>query len=308
MKKIILTGFNLLILSFALAGSVFSGELNIILNTPPSMANTTDFQLFYTAIETDQSPIIVNLFLKKEGSSDWKQAIDEDKTDYSGKFQMRGEDFYGEGKYQFYAQAVSGATTKNSDSVEITLDTTAPGKVEDYRKERISSTNYRLYFKCPTDTDLEKVYIYKSKETSFTADPGTRVAEVGCAPGESKTHEIGGDQDVDYYFALRALDHAGNASEVVTDAPGTVETGQVAGAAVTPTGAGTGEVVFLPEEGVTGTPTGEAAEGELGGGISSEEKVLGEAVPKASKLPYILGGLGLVLLVAFFFLRKKEEA
>ncbi|OQA93064.1 MAG: hypothetical protein BWY24_00800 [Microgenomates group bacterium ADurb.Bin219] len=308
MKKIIKIFLSLIITVFVFTTPAFAGELNIVLNQPPSMVNTTDFQIFYTAIETDQATIKVNLFIKKEGAADWKQTADKDKTDYSGKFQTRGEDFSGEGKYQFYAQAVSGATTKNSDTVELTLDTTAPGKVEDYRKERINATVFRLYFKCPADIDFEKVYIYRSKEISFTADSGTLVAEVGCAPGESKSREIGGDWDVDYYFALRALDHAGNASDVVTDAPGVVGAGQVAGATTGQTvkSGSSGTVVRLPKEGPTGDQDSEE-EGELAGAGATEGEVKGENTPK-SKWPYFLGGLGLILLVgAFYKLRKDQD-
>jgi len=304
MKKIIKIIFAFCLFSFAFTGKVLAGDLSIILNEPPSMENTTDFQLFYTAIETDQLPVKVNLYIQKDGDS-WRQTIDKDKTDYAGKFQLRGEDFYyGEGKYNFYAH-VDSSSGLDSNTVSLTLDTTAPGKVSDYHKERISDTNYRLYFKCPTDTDFEKVYIYRSKDTSFTADAGTRVSEIGCAPGESKTTDIGGDVNVDYYFALRALDHAGNASEVVTDAPGTVIAGQVAGAS---TGTGTkGKVVLLPEEKGTPTPTEEVKEGELGGGSATEGEVKGESTPK-SRLPYVLGGFGiLIALGAFFVLRKKQD-
>jgi len=303
MTKIIKVVFSLLVFGLIFTKPVYAGNLNIILNEPPSMENTTDFQLFYTAIEIDQLPVNVNLFLKKEGT-DWKQAIDKNKTDYAGYFQMRGEDFYGEGKYYFYAHADSGSNSVDSNTVELTLDTTAPGKVTDYHKERISETNYRLYFKCPTDTDFEKVYLYRSKDTSFTADAGTRVSEVGCAPGESKTTDIGGDANVDYYFALRALDHAGNGSEIVTDAPGNVSVGQVAGAS---TGSGTKEkVVLLPKEATATPPEVTPTGGQLGGGISQEGEVKGESTAK-SNLPYLLIGVGgLIFLSAFVYLRKRH--
>jgi len=308
MQKAIKTILIFLILNFVLAGGAKAGELNIVLNNLPQYQKSTEFSVFYTVIETDQLPVTVNLYIQKDGK-DWRQTVMRDKTDYAGEFKLEGSDIYdGEGKYNFYATATSSEKTVTSNTISTTLDMTPPDSVSDYHKERVSATNYRLYFKCPSNSDLEKVYIYRSKETSFTADSGTRVAEIGCAPGEAKITEIGGESDVDYYFALRALDHAGNISGIVTDAPGTVVAGQVAGAAVSPTGTGKKEkVVLLPKEEPTATPTEETKEGELGGGISAEERVLGEETPKTSKLPYLLIGAGLLILAGIFLSRRKQE-
>lgn len=307
MKKI----FEILTIAAVLIFSRFSpvaaGDLDIILNDLPQYQNKTNFSVFYTAIEINQAPVKVSLYIQKDGK-DWRQTAMRDKTDYAGEFQLEGSDIYdGEGKYNFYAGAQSGSQSINSNTISTTLDMTPPADVSDYHKERVSSSNYRLYFKCPSDTDFEKVYIYRSKETSFTADSDTRVTEIGCAPGESKTTEVGGDNDADYYFALRALDHAGNVSGVTTDAPGTVIAGQVAGAAIGQTsGTGTKEkVVLLPEE-TTAIPTEATKGGELGGGGATKGEVKGESTPK-SKTPYLLGGFGLILVAgAFYFLRKKE--
>jgi len=309
MKKLIETILFLVIFSFAFVKPVWAGELNILLNDLPAYQNKTDFSVFYTVIETDQLPVKVNLFIQKEGK-DWRQTVEKDKTSYSGEFKLHGSDLYdGEGKYNFYATVASLEKTMTSNTISTILDTIPPEKVSDYRKERINPHVFRLYFKCSSDSDFEKVYLYRSRETSFEANADTRIAEVGGAPGESKTYEIGGDPDVEYYFALRALDHAGNISGVVTDAPETVVAGQVAGAVVSPTGVSTarGEVVSLPKEEPTAIPTEETEEGELGGGISAEEKVLGEKTPKASKLPYILTGAGLLILAGVFLAKKKQD-
>lgn len=308
MKKIIKFIFVLLALLVLFGKPVWAGELNIILNDLPGYQTRTDFSVFYTAIETDQLPVKVNLFIQKEGK-DWRQTVEKDKTSYSGEFKLQGSDIYdGEGKYNFYATATTSEKTVTSNIVSTTLDMTPPGGVSDYRKERINPFVFRLYFKCPSDSDFEKVFIYRSKETSFEANADSKIAEVGCAPGESKTYEVGGEDNVDYYFALRALDHAGNISGVVTDAPETVVAGQITGMAISPTGAVKKEkVVLLPKEKPSPTSAEIKEEGELGGGISNEEKVLGEKVPKSSRLPYILGGIGVFLILLFLLLKKRQK-
>lgn len=280
----------------------------IYLNSLPSYKNSTNFSVSYTAIETDQLAVKVNLFIQKEGK-DWRQTKAKDMTGYAGEFQIEGGDIYdNEGRYNFKAIAESGGRTLESNIVFTTLDMSPPSAPTEYGKERVNPTTYKLTWKNPYDSDFEKVYVYRSKEKSFTADSGTRIGEVGGAKDEKITFNDGAvpEPNIDYYYALRALDHAGNASGVVTDAPGTIvnqvlgtTSGQSSG-----TG-GKGEVVLLPkEEEITDLTENE---GELGGAGATEGDVKGENTPKSRSL-YIFGGLGLLLIIgAFFKFRKSQD-
>jgi len=281
--------------------------LAITLTDLPDYKNTTEFRVYYTYFDTLGKTANVNLFIEKDGNG-FRQTLERDKTAVSGYFEVKNADIYdGQGKYNFYASAVTETMTKNSGTISTTIDQNAPGNVTDYRKERVNANDFKLYWKCPSDEDVEKTYIYRSKDTSFTADSGTRVQEVSCNKEESKTTIVVGDANVDYYFALRAIDHAGNASGVVTDAPGTVIAGQVAGAA---TEAGEGTVEILPKEvGQGGEEVEEGAteEGELDGGTSSEAgEVMGEKTSAFNKkYIYVLLILGLLAFVVSYFRRKK---
>lgn len=91
---------------------------------------------------------------------------------------------------------------------------------------------------------------------------------------------------------------------------GVVTAGAVAGVQTVISGAGgvaggSGEKAsLLPVE---ATPA--AGEGELGGGISTEEgEVQGEATERSSRLPFIVGGFGLLLIVAagYFYWKRNE--
>lgn len=311
MKKILLSIIAFVAFAFFLVRPAFALEekLVVTLTDMPGYKNTTEFRIYYTYFDTLGKTANVNLFIEKDGNG-FRQTIERDKTAVSGYFQIQGSDLYdGQGKYNFYASAVTDSKTTNSGTISTTIDQNAPGNVTDYRKERVSATDYKLYWKCPSDEDVETTYIYRSKDTSFTADSGTRIQEVSCNKEESKTTVVVGDANVDYYFALRAIDHAGNASGVVTDAPGTVIAGTVAGASTQAGTGGTtgkeGKVVILPEEEIT--PATE--EGQLGGGTSSESgEVKGETTAKKSMLPLALGGLGLllVLVVVISYFRRKK--
>jgi len=308
MKKFILA--ILLFLFFNLLGTkpVLAGVLKLSLSPLPSYKNTTNFRLYYTYFETEGKTATVNLFIQKDGK-DWRQTVARDKTEVSGYFQLEGSDIYdGEGKYNFYASASTSEQTVNSATVSTTLDMTPPGKVTEFGKERLNATTYRIKWKDPEDSDFGKVYLYRSKEKSFSADSGTRIGEVGGSPSETKTWDDGSiENNVEYFYALRAVDHAGNSSDIVTDTPGIVQAGAVAGeeTSLGVPGAAREEVRLLPKE---LTPSPSPSEGELGGGISSEAGAIKTAETLLGKNKYLLlgAGLGVFLILAYIFLRRKK--
>lgn len=309
MKKLLFSLISIITFAFLAANPVWAldEKLKITLTDLPDYKNTSEFRVYYTYFDTKGLTATVNLFIEKDGDG-FRQTVDRDKTAVSGYFEVKGADIYdGQGKYNFYASAVTTGLTEKSGTISTTIDQNAPGNVTDYRKERLSATDYKLYWKCPSDDDVEKTYIYRSSETSFTADAGTRVQSVPCSKDESKTTVVVGDADKDYYFALRAIDRAGNASGVVTDAPGMVTAGLVAGVQTEggSVAGGSGEVSLLPKEEET-----MAGEGELGGGVSTEEgKVQGESTKKSSNLPFLAGGIGFLLIAvaAFFYLKRNKS-
>ncbi|RJR24375.1 hypothetical protein C4578_03255 [Candidatus Microgenomates bacterium] len=306
MKKIFLTILFLISLCFFSVNKAFAGDLVLSLSKLPDYRKGSSFRLYYTYFETDGKTATVNLFIQKDGK-DWRQTNQKDKTTVSGYFEVGGSDFYdGEGKYHFYATAKTDEDTVTSETVSTILDSTSPGKVTDYNKERLNAASFRLKWKNPEDSDLDRVHIYRSKERSFTADSGTRVAVMHGAPGEKMIWENGvPENDIEFYYAFIAFDHAGNHSEIVTDAPGEVTPGAVLG---TQTELGTGgpltydeETVTLPEEEETET---EEEEGQLGGGISTEAgDVMGDQTEKKSKTPYFLAGLGALAVLVFSYFR-----
>ena len=159
MKKFILAT------TFFLSFCVFTSKpvfatLNISLSNLPSFINRTNPRLYYTYLNTDGSPAVVNLYIQKDGK-DYRQTQDKDKTAISGYFQLQNSDFYdGEGKYNFSATVVSGANSV-TDTTETNLDMSSPSAPTEYSKERINPTTYKISWKNPPNEDFEKVYIYR---------------------------------------------------------------------------------------------------------------------------------------------------
>ncbi len=323
MKKIFSLLSVALIAGFLLAAPT-QAIFKLALSPIPEYQKSANFRLYYTYIDTEDNEATVNLYVQKEGDG-WRQTKDRNKTKVSDYFQIEDADIYaGEGKYNFYAQAKVGSLpAQNSATVSVIIDRTSPDKVSDYKKERVGETSFRLSWTNPANDDFYRVFLYRSKDESFTADEGTKIGEAGGAPGEKMSFENSSlEKDTNYYYALRAIDRAGNSSDLVTDAPGKVVAGEVtvittaATTAPTPTGAA-GAILGKEEKEKEAAGGEEGAEENKEGIISAEGeatapegKVMGEAQSRAlkDKLIIIIPAAIILIAVVFFFLRRRKTS
>jgi len=309
-----------LIAGFLLASPVLAA-LKLSLSPIPEYQKSANFQLYYAYLDTDDNEATVNLYVQKEGGS-WRQTQDQDKTEVSGYFQIEDADIYdGEGKYNFYAQAKTASLTENSQTVSVIIDRTNPDKVTNFKKDQVGETSYRLSWTNPDNDDFYRVFIYRSKDKSFTANSSTKVGEAGGVPDEESSFEDSGlEEDTTYYHALRAIDRAGNASDLVTDAPGEVIAGEVTitseEAEITTdseTGAillsEEGETTSTTEEGKTEAEEGEKEETVSGEGETAEKtgEVMGEKDTRLfeNKLLIIIPLAIVVISAAFIFFKRR---
>ncbi|MGB9911261.1 MAG: SdrD B-like domain-containing protein [Microgenomates group bacterium] len=271
----------------------------------PERINKYEFKVYYTVLDISETPSYnVQGWMRKEGEG-WKQ-FDITKNEPSGYFQTKSEYFSGEGKYYF--KVIGNGVESNIE--EVIIDFSSPDAPRDYRKERLSSTEYKLYWRNPSNSDFEKVLVYRSEVRNFTADSSTLVGQRGGSP----------DQEMDfvdcclipnkeYYYALRAIDKAGNASSLVGDGGSTyyIE--------VTPTPSETSkveEVKILPKEEKKGEILGEEATSPGEEKASLEEKTTEESiinkVTKNKKILLLGGGIILIILGGTFFLLSRRRS
>lgn len=173
--------------------------------------------------------------------------------------QVSNAQFGSEGLFHFEV-VISGGEASAETST--TLDTTPPGGISDFGKSRTGGgSTYHLTWKNPSDSDYQRVFIYRGTEPGFESD-GNKIAEAGGAPGDNMSYDDGSlDPGKEYYYYFRALDHANNASGLsgdsttttvyTTPTPGTGTTGRVT---VLPKEQGTGGSVL----GTEASPTPEA--------------------------------------------------
>ncbi len=179
----------------------------------PEYVTGEGFKLSYTALSN--SEVIARFFIRKDGDSSWRQ-FGGTVSGYSGWVQLGGSELNsGDGRYIFRVE-INGGTA--SDETNTLIDRGAPNPVSDYHKEKVAGGFYRLYWRTPDNDDFSRVFIYRSTDRHFTADGTTKVGETGGSKNTNITWEnVGLDSNKDYYYAVRTVDKAGNASGLVAD-------------------------------------------------------------------------------------------
>ena len=303
LKNIFASILFLLIFSlFAPFAKAFSDYVSI--TKLSSYINKEDFKISYAALS--ENPISAQFYVRKDGDSSWR-TLGSALTGASGYVQVSGGDIYnGDGKY-FFKVVINGGTAE--DETSTIVDRQAPDAVRDYRKEKLGDGHYKLYWRNPDNEDFDKVIIYRSDSTNFTADSSTEVATIWGSRDAEMTSENAAAPGKEYYFAIRAIDKAGNASSVVSDPETQVSAGSVLGASVSATS--TPEVVkILPKEKATGEVLGEEKTEEATPSPTQapeEEKggVLGQAVKFAKDRTKLTVGIIAVLLFAGYLGLRK---
>jgi len=252
----------------------------------PSWVNWEPLYISYTALETENKPVNVKAYLKKDGEG-WQEVGSS--TELSDTFEVSRSYYPGDGVYKIYFKELNSGKTTPEESFNV--DFSAPSGVSEYRKERKDANVYKICWKNPDNDDLEKVLIFRSEKTN---EGFSQVGEVSGAKNEEKCFENGTPDSKDYYYVTRAVDHAGNASSTVGDSE--VTTSQV----------------LLAE--VTGQE--EMQEGQILGGTTDEEEVaqpgvMQQAVQQVSRFGFwrILGIiivlLGIVILIVSLLKKKR---
>ncbi len=285
---------------------VFAANLTAFITDLPEYKTTSTFKLYYTALQIDGKPISAQFYYRKEGDV-WR-VVGGPLSGETSWVETSGTEIGSEGKYYFKIVASSEGETIE-DETSTMVDWTAPGGPGEYSKERINSNTYRLKWRTPNNDDFSRVLVYRSKEQNFNADSGTLVVEVGGAKDTLVTWENTGlEIGKDYFYALRSVDKAGNASGLAGDG-GTISYVEVSPTPA-PGVAGAGEMVALPKE-EEGEILGGATEAPTPTEAPAAPSVLGGVTEAASRFGTgaILAGLGAIMILAVlvYSFRKRSS-
>jgi hypothetical protein len=183
-------------------------------------------------------------------------------------------------------------------------DASGPSPVSGYYKEKINDGFYKIHYRSPNDADFDRVVIYRGDTSDFSADGSHEIARVAGSPDSDMTYDdhFSPDTSKTYYYALRAIDRAGNSSSLEGDSVSS-NPSQVLGTSATPTGS----VVILPQEkgSVLGSEASPTASAEPQASTENEQTqgVL-SGLSTAKKLAI---GAGIIILgsAIYFFSKRK---
>jgi len=185
----------------------------------PEYIRIQDFNISYSALTDDvingnPDLLKVQFYVKKEGGS--YSAFESILTGASNQVSVSSSQVgESEKKYCFKAEILSGIFSNETCTV---FDQNSPDAPHSYSKERIAPNTYTVKWTTPNNDDFSRVFVYRSEVLEFTADGNTKVGEVGGAKDtvvEWDNNSL--DPSKEYYYALRAIDKAGNASDLVGD-------------------------------------------------------------------------------------------
>jgi hypothetical protein len=280
-KKIALATAGI-VASLALTGHVFAAkQVTIQIEQPKSPTNQTNFTISFVTLDLQGRDVTVKCF--KQGPSDGGYTQFGGDQNLSGggnggNCNVDGSIVNSQGTYSFKVEATAGdgaGDNFDSDTTSVTFDTSGPGDVRDYSKNKTNSCEYTIHFRTADDAgQTVKVELYRSDAVPFDANSGTRIQSLAVGSNEAKdTTDTPPDCNKTYYYAVRAFDSAGNGSSLVGDNVTNVTV-------ISPTPGGTAGAIPLSsgQGSILGAGTG--AEGTAGT-TGAEGETLGETSPSA---------------------------
>ena len=296
-KKVISSIMGACALGLLFAGSVMAFAPEIM--TLPSYVTTNNFKLSCTA-----SGSSAQFIYRKEGGSWTNLGSAVDLTTSQCQVQATSTQINEQTRYYFKVNV------DGTDSAETTTfyDISGPSGASNYYKEQVGTGFYKLHWKNPSDSDFSKVIIYRGETADFPADASHQIAQVSGGAGSDMTYdEHQPDANKTYYYAIRALDAAGNSSSLVGDAGVTYTTTTTTQGAAGGTG---GQVTTLPSDGqgsvlgeeVTPTPEPEAAATEAASALEQTGILKWILTHKKISLGVVLG-----LFILWSLVRSRQK-
>ncbi len=313
LKKLIGNLFAVVFLTLALTTGVHA-DFNVRLQQPKSPTYLKDFTLTYVVLDNAASPGPITVRCYKKGPSDggysqFGSDISVDAGGNTGTCSVDGTIVNPDGTYSFYVTANGVA----SNTVSVEYNAGGPSTPQSYSKEQTDSCHYKINFRTADDSGKTvKVELYRSTNTSFSADNGSRANEVniGSSSDGSFTDNVS-DCNKTWYYVIRAFDKFGNGSGIIGDS---VVTSTMT---ITPTPGAGGAIPVsagnIPAQGQTlGAKTGTEEGSVLGATPSAKPEVVETANPakKISKKNIFIVGLGIIIIaaIAYVIYRKKTSS
>lgn len=209
------------IFSLCTNSHVYAAHISIRIEKPKTPTNQNMFDIVFAALDILNRPVTVKCKKQAPGEGGFTQFgtdISLPSGGSTGVCPVTSNIISAPGTYTFQVEAATDSEIV-SDAATVEYKTDVPGNPADYSKERLSSCQYKL--KCKGADDNGKtvsIEIYRSTDSSFTANSGSRIATIPASSNEEKEYiDSIPDCTKDFYYVIRAFDTAGNGSNLVGD-------------------------------------------------------------------------------------------
>lgn len=278
--KLLLASFVFVLLGVFLTRSASATVLNVSIQTLPSYINFNDFNLSCSTNGTS-----AQFYYSRNGGAFTAFGPSIDLTTNQCVVHVDSSIITDETTYAFYVD-VEG---QHSSTVSTIYDHSVPGVPRDYYKEELSD-GFRIHWRNPTDSDFSVVKIYRGDTPDFSADGSHEVTTQAGGADSQMTFEDHFSKQVGktYYYDLRAIDKAGNSSDLIGDGSSVVTTVTTTPA---PGTSGSSNVTQLPggsgggSGSVLGTETTESPSPE---GTAASTSMEGSSSTSQSPLQWVL--------------------
>ncbi len=286
---------------------------NIIvkIEQPVSQINTPNFKIGYVALDLLGRSLQIQCYESTHG------AFGPIYTTNSGNCVIDNTAVTTDGTYEFYATATAGAETAFSEKVFVTVDLTKPSPVTNYEKTTNGCINTLKFTTANDGGQTSKIQIFRSDKSTFVANSSNLIAEIPTTSGQAITYQDTTPLcNVTYFYAIRALDTAGNISAFVTDKVVVVT---ILPAETSEQGEVAGEEITAEETSSPSTPSGTTANNPTEetntntNPIDTSGEVKGETTQESqsqniwSWLTYVLIGVGILVIGGTGYIYVKNR-
>ena len=277
-------------MSLTVTSQVYAARnVSVRIQQPKSPINQNDFVVSFVALDLQSRTVTVKCFQKGPSDGSFSQFGSTQTYLDGGNSGTCSVDNSiindGEGTYTFKVEATAGDGIEDNfdeETTTVVYDTSGPGDLKDYNKNKTNSCEYTIHFKTAADSGATvKTELYRSDLVPFNADTGSRIQIISIGSDEAKSvTDTPPDCNKTYYYAVRAFDTAGNGSALVGDNVNNITV-------INPTGSLAQGAILVRESGTnsSGSVLGQSSGNETMGATGVNGEALGITTPSAEVAP-----------------------
>ncbi len=297
-----------------------ASSLAVRIEQPEALSNDNTIKVGFVALDLEGRDVSVQCLKKGPGDGsfvDFGTTINLGSGGNSGDCNVGSAILNADGTYEFKVEATAEEEVIESEAASMTLDTVGPDMITGYEKSK-NACEYTLNLTTASDGQTSAVQIFRSTERTFVANSSTLVVELPATPGQVIEYvDNVSNCNLEYFYAIRALDNADNSSDFVADSlvevtPGVVdedrqegEDGEVAGSETeSDDGAVKGEADNEEDENQGNTP-GEETKVTSTGGDNNVMWIVGIILGGA--VVWLLTRLGIIQSIFQWIMMKLRK-